>query len=615
MKHPICSLFRLPLWIANFFLLSLFLTTLSAGAVKIDFEDRVVGSQIKKEYLAKYGVRFNNSRICQPAKGTASGSQALSHATSLMEFSPGPLIIYFEGPQSRVKFAAGLNSEPTNAINAVMEAVDSNGQVLKTITKKLGPGQIPISSDFEIKISQKKIREVRLTYDLAYFEVIDDLEFDDPVTLPPDNNPPIVKIVKPVDKEILHASFFELRGTIKEDEGLLNIKVAIEQPNLSTSVLPLTSADYDDSGSPIEYYIPALGILSPGENKITVTATDIGNNAGSDNITVFYFPQVSKLRKLGVYSLWEYENGWKNRVDVYSSLDPYYDFWDFMVNGQGGYSIDKNASARFLNQEVTIKTVIPIPGDNLKSWDDFDMVFFYGHNNTIIAQQDDDFHCYVNKQGTWTEEAPCDNWGSLNMPFDYYASGSITNAGIFPGAVTYLYHEYTASLLGDPYDYGGGEPEGSSQYYKVHWFDNPGTIKYGKLGSINLKWLILHGCQAVITSYASGNYWPLAYKALSEIHGGYHIILGHYHSFSTDYLKPLKPFGFDMICGVPIQTAYFDTDPISNTSAIAAENTPFNWTTSTMVNDTWQSPMNVPAPTSTFSQRWIVYKDVTKEQP
>lgn len=197
--------------------------------------------------------------------------------------------------------------------------------------------------------------------------------------------------------------------------------------------------------------------------------------------------------------------------------------------------------------------------------------------------------------------------------FDYYASGSIKNAHLFPGAVTYLFHVYTASLLGDPYDYGGGEPEGSPQFYRVHWFDQKQQIQYGKLGAQNLKWLILHGCQAVITAY-NGKYFHMAAKALSEVHGGYHIILGHYNSYALDYLKPLTPFGFDLICGVPVQTAYFDTDPNSNSSAIAAEKTPFSWNTSTMVNDTWLSPVTVPSNTNTFSQRWIVLETI-KQKP
>jgi len=468
----------------------------------------------------------------------------------------------------------------------------------------------------EIKTNQQQIREVRLTYDLAYFEVIDDLEFDNPVAPPPDNNPPVVKITKPVADAEFHSAFFELRGTIQEDEGLLNVKVAIKPSSQPATSLTLSPIDYDDSASPIPFHLAALGLLSPGENQVTVTATDIGNNVGSDDVTVSYFPSTSGLRKLGVYSLWKYENEWKGNVGVGPELDPYHDFWDLMVNGSGAYSVDKGSSARFLNQEVTAKTVLPIPGVSLKSWDDFDMVFFYGHNNTIVPPHfDSDFECYLLQQGQWQAQKPCNNWGTASMPCDYYASGSITKGHIFPGALTYLYHEYTASLLGDPYDYGGGEPEASSQYYRVHWFDNPTKVQYGKLGAKNLKWLILHGCQAVITAQHSGSYIPLAYRALSEVHGGYHIVLGHYHSFSTSDLEPLEPFGFDLICGVPIQAAYFDTDPMTNSSAVAAESTPFSWATSTMVNDTWLAPVSVPSQADTFSQRWIVSTNVVQKKP
>ena len=70
-----------------------------------------------------------------------------------------------------------------------------------------------------------------------------------------------------------------------------------------------------------------------------------------------------------------------------------------------------------------------------------------------------------------------------------------------------------------------------------------------------------------------------------------------------------------MICGVPVQTAYFDTDPIGNTSAISAEGTPFFWATSTMANDTWLSPMNVPSSTDTFSLRWIYQSKVLEKKP
>jgi hypothetical protein len=71
-------------------------------------------------------------------------------------------------------------------------------------------------------------------------------------------------------------------------------------------------------------------------------------------------------------------------------------------------------------------------------------------------------------------------------------------------------------------------------------------------------------------------------------------------------MRPLASFAYDLLANVPIQTAYFDTDPSLNTSAIAAETPPFSWANSTMVNDKWGHPMKDYPGTDTFSQRWIV---------
>jgi hypothetical protein len=615
----------------------LFVSSGVAAAVRIDFDDLPAGTPIHKDYLAGYGVHFNSGRICQPSKGTASGKQALTHATSLMEFSPDPLIIWFNGPQSLVRLSAGVNHAPPQAINATMTAFDAQGKKLGSVSKKLGPGASAVTKVLEIKLGQKKIREVRLHYDSVHFEVIDDLEFDDPKLPPPDANPPVVTISKPQSNQTFHSALFELLGNIKEAEGLKTVSVTIKPKTLAASVI--ADFDYDDTATPITFHAPAMGNLSPGENVVTVTATDIGNNQGSDSITIYYYPPATGLRKLGVYSLSEYEpwpkygGGWKGPVKPDPEYDPYTDtytyscndgicvafgFWGTMTHGAGAYSVDKAGSQRFLNQEVTIKSLIPIPGDKVKSWEDFDLVFFYGHNNTIVPpQKDDDFECAVFKQGAWDYNQPnCYDWGTLKSPFDLYAFRPITNAFIYPGAVIYLYNQFTAALLGDPYDYGGGEPEGATQYYREKWSNQAKVISYGKLGSQNLKWLVLHGCQAVITAFENGQYLNLALKALGEIHGGYHIILGHYHSFYTsDFHEVLNSFAIDLISGVPIQTAYFDQDPDTNSSAIAAEATPFDWATSVMTNDTWLSPMTVPATSGTFSQRWIVPQGFTQQKP
>lgn len=585
-----------PLLLAS--LLALGLPGALAAGHKIDFEDRKVGEYIGKHYLGK-GVEFNSARICGPGK-TASGTQALTHATSLMEHSPGPLVITFTGLQSWVKLKAGLMS--TAKVKATLEALDDKGVILDSEQKTLGPGPVPVTVAFEVKSAAKKIKRVRLKYESIHFEVIDDLEFDDLVTPPPDTNPPVVKISKPLAAQKLLDSYFELRGTVAEKEGLLDVELAIQPDGGKSFSMKLTN--WRGGSSPYAFGGHGFGQLAGGKNTLTVTAKDIGGNSGSDQVVVYFVKPVAGLRKLGVYSLEKYESSWKSPVDVPDSVDPYEGFWKEMVQGVGAYSVDAKASRRYKNQEVTIKTVLPIPGDSLKGWDEFDMVFFYGHNNTIVPPASSYyFECYnFTSAAGWKKNQGCKKWGTSTSPFDYWAQRPIVDAGPNPGAVTYLYNQYTASLLGGPYDYGGKKP----LYYRPRWSDPAQKITYGRLGALGLKWLVLHGCQAVITAGPHGGYIPVARQALGPVHGGYHMILGHYFSYDPNLLPSTTTFAWDLLAGVPVQSAYFDLDPYQNSSAIAAETEPFSWSKSTMVNDTWNLPVTVPKSTQVFSHRWIV---------
>jgi len=46
-----------------------------------------------------------------------------------------------------------------------------------------------------------------------------------------------------------------------------------------------------------------------------------------------------------------------------------------MTSGSGAPYADADESRRYRNEEVNILTVLPIPGDDLKGWDEFDLVF------------------------------------------------------------------------------------------------------------------------------------------------------------------------------------------------------------------------------------------------
>ncbi|MBZ5616553.1 MAG: hypothetical protein LAO23_21305 [Acidobacteriia bacterium] len=142
---------------------------------------------------------------------------------------------------------------------------------------------------------------------------------------------------------------------------------------IEPSTGPATSfayREYNDSVKPTTFGGPLVGELSVGSNQITVTATDIGGNTGSATVKVTSVVPTSGARKLGVYSLTHYEDGWKNDIVVGTDMDPYDNFWKVMVEGMGAYSVDKAKSHRFKDADVTAATVIPKVG--AFSWEDFD---------------------------------------------------------------------------------------------------------------------------------------------------------------------------------------------------------------------------------------------------
>jgi hypothetical protein len=310
--------------------------------------------------------------------------------------------------------------------------------------------------------------------------------------------------------------------------------------------------------------------------------------------------------RLGVYSLEQYQNYWKGSVYVGPEEDPYDDFWTIMTDPASADPAELSKSDRYKDSEVNSDVVLMIPDDGKRGWDDYDLVFFYGHHNMAVPPYlHHDFTIYTYESGSWNSTVyPANstvNWG-VDPPYDYYAIRPITIADNWPGSVTYLHNKYTSAFVGALYHYGAYP----TYKYRIEWDDPLGTFDGEKLGSKQLEWLILHGCQAVITA----NYYGTAYddkglRAFMHTQGKWHIILGHYHSYYTYMLSDLGDFALDLQNGVPVQEAYFNTDPWTNSSAIAAEKEPFTWGNSTMENDRWGDPVaDIPGATI-FSQRWI----------
>ncbi|MDD3582280.1 MAG: hypothetical protein PHW74_14850 [Desulfobacca sp.] len=319
--------------------------------------------------------------------------------------------------------------------------------------------------------------------------------------------------------------------------------------------------------------------------------------------------------ELGLYSLKEYgQHGgmsWKTNLPMpYTSTsnylrDPAGAFWDLMTAGTTS-EYAHNTSRKRENSQVNIHTIFPIVGDGWKDWDQFDLVFFFGHNNMITPPHPCySSHFWSNASGSWAEVTGgmCD-WGTSALPYEYYYQ-DLTAGASSPGAVVYLHEPFTSALLGWHFipgtnsvvqTVGQDTPSGNS----------PGTTItcQGGLGANDLEWLILHGCQAVIVAnYAGTSYHPMGATAFSLTWDGFHIILGHYRSYSMGEMEDLSDMAYHLLAGDNVQAAYFLTFPRNNLSAISAENcgdidpehdpvalNNFLINDSFMNNDTWTTP-------------------------
>jgi hypothetical protein len=289
--------------------------------------------------------------------------------------------------------------------------------------------------------------------------------------------------------------------------------------------------------------------------------------------------------ELGVYSLWEYglvpgtQINWKSTVQPkFQQQDPYNNFWSIMTTGTSSqYAHD--TSKRLLNGQINYNNVFPVWMDSTKDWDDYDLVFFYGHNNMVTPpHHSHQWTLWTNNYGNgkkWkTYEADLTDWGTPNSPMEYY-NFDIIDGMQYPGSVTYLYEPFTSALIGGKYHFG-------SKFFIPLWRGQKKcqntkdkntldlAICAGRLGNKDLDWLILHGCQAVIVCDENGiNPHPIGVNAFKDTYGGFHIILGHYLSFGVSQLGDLTPFANNLLSGMPIKGAYFLTEPMSRASAIA----------------------------------------------
>ena len=270
---------RLPaVWLGALFVVA----AASAQTQLIDFEDFDVGAALFEQVP---GIRFPGTpRITVPDRGTASGTQALTTRRPGAEFDAGPLVVEFLAPQRFVRLRAGIDTRSDTPRPATLRAFDGSGRVVGTRGPiMIGPGPTGITTPMEIELSRPAIRRIELQIDIAFFEVIDDLEFSRAGPRPPpDTVAPRVTLLQPAEGAVVTGRSFILEAAIVEDRLLREVRLEIANERA------IISGPTSFGGVAPDFSIAPrrTSPLAPGSNTITLVAEDFGGNTGQASVTI-----------------------------------------------------------------------------------------------------------------------------------------------------------------------------------------------------------------------------------------------------------------------------------------------------------------------------------------
>jgi hypothetical protein len=263
----------------------------------ITFDDYPVGTAITNQYS---GVQFNaydtaTPRIVDPFVRTRSGTQALgSQVPQGFEFSYDPIWAVFTSPKKKVTVYAGLGVQYIGLAYVKLTAFDDHQNILGDVgPTNPGPGRTSITLAFEYANADQKIYSVKIetyTLTLGYKEsvqtLIDDFTYEDADLPPaPDLTDPIVKINQPLNGGKYVDPALDVEYTITEASSINRTHFVHDNGG------DLSREDFlGVSGSAPNWHSPANLSVFPfiGQNRITVTATDLAGNVGEDRIEFTY---------------------------------------------------------------------------------------------------------------------------------------------------------------------------------------------------------------------------------------------------------------------------------------------------------------------------------------
>ncbi len=284
----------------------------SASSAVINFDDLSPpppppgshGTPVNSQYSSQ-GVTFNNPEAFTYGSAFAHSDGVAVEACVAIEFCQAPIRADFTTPQNSVGVWAGF-SFPLSAPETVrLNAFDaSNTQIATTsATLPASSSRAPIQTHLTLNPPGKTISHIEVTTpDFNNGLAIDDVEFSTVGPPPPCNasGPPTVRITQPTGGIGVQNNAFTLAGNVDPHGGQITAAsfVATSPTPHTASVFPVLIGPDGGPFGPIS----VNGLLSPGDNVVTVTATNCAGTGTSDSRHVNYspIPAAARFQQFGM---------------------------------------------------------------------------------------------------------------------------------------------------------------------------------------------------------------------------------------------------------------------------------------------------------------------------
>jgi hypothetical protein len=263
---------------------------------------------VNTQYSAQ-GVTFNNvTAIDYPTPGFAHSGRVGIEQCFSVELCTSPITANFTSAQASVKVWVGASFPVAQPIDVRLTAFDANHVSVGTadVTLPANNAVIPIQNPLAVTVSSPTIRSLEVSVLGGGFTngiAVDDVEFSDagPPPVCTATSVPTIVLTQPAGGPAVQHNEFLLQGAV--DTGGAPIENAFiiddsQGPQRKATLFPTLIQPTGGNFGPVRFN----GLLTPGLNQLTVTATNcLGTGTvGGKKVTYTPLPAATSFRMLGL---------------------------------------------------------------------------------------------------------------------------------------------------------------------------------------------------------------------------------------------------------------------------------------------------------------------------